>query len=96
MRLVHGLPVDTGLTLSSCSEMTVQFSFLEFALPKSWCLRSLFFNLWNKTTLFFCLFFFLFRVAPSAYGSSQARGQIGAAVAGLHHSHSSTGSEPCL
>ena len=32
---------------------------------------------------FFCLFF---RVAPVAYGDSQARGQIGAAAAGLHHS----------
>ena len=30
-----------------------------------------------------------------AYGSSQARGQIGAAAAGLCHSHSSAG-EPCL
>ena len=31
-----------------------------------------------------------------AYGSSQARGQIGAAAASLHHSHSNSGSEPCL
>ena len=31
-------------------------------------------------------FFFLFRAAPTAYGSSQARRQIGAKVAGLHHS----------
>ena len=28
-----------------------------------------------------------------AYGGSQARGLIGAAAAGLHQSHSSTGSE---
>ena len=34
--------------------------------------------------------------APAAYGGSQARGQIGAAAAGLYHSHSNTGSEPCL
>ena len=34
------------------------------------------------------LFFFLhFRAAPPAYGGSQARGQIGATAAGLHHSH---------
>ena len=32
----------------------------------------------------------LFRVA---HGNSQARGQIGAVAAGLHHSHSHTGSE---
>ena len=31
-----------------------------------------------------------------AYGSSQARGQIGAAAVSLHHSHSNTGSEPHL
>jgi len=43
---------------------------------------------------FFC--FLLFRAAPMAYGSSQARGLIGAAAAGLHHSHSNTRSEPCL
>jgi len=33
---------------------------------------------------------FLFMAAPAAYGSSQARGQIGAAAAGLCHSHSNT------
>ena len=41
-------------------------------------------------------FFFLFRVAPEAYGGSQASGQIGAAAAGLHHSHSNAGSKPHL
>ena len=39
------------------------------------------------------LFVCFFRAAPVAYGSSQARGQIGAATAGLHHSHSNTRSE---
>ena len=42
------------------------------------------------------LLFFLFRGTPVAYRSSQARGQIGVAAAGLHHSHSNRGSEPCL
>ena len=41
-------------------------------------------------------FFFLSIAAPAAYGSSQARVQIRAAAAGLHHSHSNAGSEPCL
>ena len=36
---------------------------------------------------------FLFRAAPVAYGSSWARGQIGAAVAGLCHSHDNAGSK---
>ena len=39
-------------------------------------------------------FLFLFLAAPVAYGSSQARGQIRAAAAGLHHSHSNTRSKP--
>ena len=38
----------------------------------------------------------LFRPAPMAYGSSQAKGQTGATAAGLHHSHSKVGSEPGL
>ena len=42
------------------------------------------------------LTFFLFRAASAAYGSSQARGQIGAAAAGLHHSHSNAESESHL
>ena len=45
------------------------------------------------------LFFFLsclFRAEPVAYGSSQARGRIGAAAAGLHHNHSNSRPEPHL
>ena len=46
-------------------------------------------------TLHFLLLlsFCLSRTAPSAYGGSQAKGRIGAPAAGLHHSHSSVGSE---
>ena len=40
----------------------------------------------------FFLPFCLFRAAPVAYGGSQARGPVGAAAAGLHHSHSNAGS----
>ena len=36
---------------------------------------------------FFFFFSFLFRLVPEAYGGSQARGQVGAAAAGLHHSN---------
>ena len=38
-------------------------------------------------------FFLFFRAAPAADGSSQARGLIGAAAPGPHHSHSNTRSE---
>ena len=40
--------------------------------------------------------FVFFRAVPTAHGGSQARGGIGAAAAGLHHSHSSAGSEQHL
>ena len=45
--------------------------------------------------LFFFFFFFFspFRAAPVPYGSSQARGLIGATPAILPHSHSNTGSK---
>ena len=45
---------------------------------------------------FFFFFFGLFRATPVASGGSQARGLIRAVAADLHHSHSNTGSEPCL
>ena len=49
----------------------------------------------SKThTLFF--FFCLFRATPTAYGGSQARGQIGDVATGLRHSHSNMGPKPCL
>ena len=44
---------------------------------------------------FVCLFVFS-RVAPEAYGGSQAKGLIRAIATGLHHSHSNTRSEPHL
>ena len=49
--------------------------------------------------LLFFFFFGLFalsRAAPTAHGSSQARGLIGAEAAGLYQSHSNAGSEPRL
>ena len=42
---------------------------------------------------FYCYFFFFFRATLAAYGSSQARGQNGAAAAGLQHSHNNSGSK---
>ena len=49
------------------------------------------FDSWSEEPEFF--FFFPFRAAPPAFGSSQARGQIRATATGLHHSHSNSGSE---
>ena len=45
----------------------------------------------SRPSFSFLLFFY--RATPSAYGSSQARGWIGAAAAGLCHSHNNTRSE---
>ena len=39
------------------------------------------------------LLLLLFRAAPVAFGGSQARGQIGATAACLHHSNSNAGSQ---
>ena len=44
---------------------------------------------------FFCLFAFS-RADCTAYGSSQARGLIGAVATSHSHSHSNAGSEPRL
>ena len=41
-------------------------------------------------------YYYFLMATPSAYGSCQARGGIGAAGAGLHHSHSNARSEPRL
>ena len=41
----------------------------------------------NNVPTWYLQVFFLFRVAPAAHGSSQARGQIGATADGLSHSN---------
>ena len=52
----------------------------------------------RKLFFFFFFFFFffcpLFRAAPTAYGHSQARGQIGAIAASLCHNHGNARSKP--
>ena len=45
---------------------------------------------------FFNFYFLVFRAAPAAKGSSQARGWIGATTAGLCQSHDNIRSEPNL
>ena len=44
----------------------------------------------RKVLFFFSIFMFM--ALSATYGSSQARGPIGVAVSGLHHSHGNTGS----
>ena len=87
----HGGGRGTGTTSHGACGLR-QMSLLLWAVVRSF-IRFLSFPL-----LFSSLpsFFPLFRAAPTAYGSSQTRGQIGAAAAGLHHSHSNARSEPHL
>ena len=58
-------------------------------------------NALNILSLFYFIIiiislFAISRAVPAAYGSSQARGLIGAVASGLRHSHSNSGSEPYL
>ena len=46
--------------------------------------------------LFNFIYLFIFRATPTAYGSSQTKGLIGATAAGPRHSHSNEGSKLCL
>ena len=68
-------------------------SFLFSYFLKSICK---FLCVWTLTQSLFYECPHFFGATPVAYGGSQARGRVGAAAAGLHHSHSNTGSEPCL
>ena len=54
------------------------------------------FKVFTDSFFFFFGLFAFSRAAPLVYGGSQARGLIGAVVAGLHQSHSNTRSEPRL
>ena len=79
---------------NSCTKLQLKERWWErwlgvsFGLKRTWFLYQ---GSWWRTKLtLVCqvIFFFLFRATPVACGSSQARRQIGAAAASLHHSHS--------
>ena len=54
-------------------------------------------NLLEGALCILTFFFFSLNTAtPATHGRSQARGQMGASAASLHHSHSNAGSEPHL
>ena len=52
-------------------------------------------SIYSFTVPFFVVVVFL-ELLPEAHGGSQARGQIRVVAVGLHHSHSNSGSKPCL
>ena len=65
-----------------------------YATEQEFKTSSLSFFLLSFLPSFLPLFFF--SATPEPYGGSQARGQILAIAAGLHHSRSNTRSEPHL
>ena len=76
--------IVSGITRTQASFTSSSPNYVAFHLPM------------NYSGLFFFIIVFIFRAAPSAYGGSQARGPIGAAVASLHPTYSNMGSELCL
>ena len=82
--LFQGLSISLKLTAEGDSgESCVFIHQRQGHIPNSWDRFSYF----NSSDFFFFFFFLLFRAALEAYGVSQARGQIGATSAGLHHSN---------
>ena len=81
------------------SEDGLQVEFLLF--QRKFCRKKKKVKGWNcpmslkHYSLFLHLFiyFLLFMATTVAYRGSQAKGPVGAAATGLHHSHSNTGSE---
>ena len=71
--------------------MIWKIRFSEFSLQGRCSVREVTCFCW-----FVCFLFCLFRTAPAAYGSSQARGWISAAAASLHLSHSNNRPMPQL
>ena len=60
----------------------------------AYCRGSFIFLIFVLFVVLFCFVLFgIFRAAHLACGDSQARGQVGALVTGLYHSHSNVGSE---
>ena len=102
---LHLLPTEPRLQAPMSQFCTVSRVHNEMFLKQSIAHSGL---LWQQFCVFpsslppfqnlsvFSLFFVLFKAAPTAYGGSQVRGPIRATATGLHHSHSNSGSEPCL
>ena len=92
-RLLTGLCCPT-LTSKSCQHLCPQS--LNYANGTKLYVNWLADHFMPFFFLSFFLSFVISRAAPAAYGGSQAPGLIGTVAAGLRHSHSNAGSEPCL
>ena len=91
------LTTKKGVVGFNLGLVTTDIVFLLLFMYLAWCNNL---AVSNAILFYFFLnfvsFFFFFMAAPVAYGSSQARSQIGIAAAGLRYSHSKAGSKPCL
>ena len=78
--------------------MHISFGIIVFSeyMPRSGIVESFGKSIFSFKLPFKKIFFFFFRATPAAYGVSQARGQIGAVAADLHHSHNNVGAEACV
>ena len=76
-----------AVKLAKQVESEFLFSFLASPLPSPqsvfWLPRELYSGLIPITCVLLFFLFWLFRAAPAAYGSSQVKGQIGAAASRL-------------
>ena len=91
---VNGKQILPMLIISSVQLSKALLSIVnQNCLP--FCVKLVVHRTLNTKWFWLFLFVLLFMAMPSPYGSSQARDPITAA-AGLHHSHSNTGSEPHL
>ena len=85
-----------SLVVDAPQELPILESFIDcfpLGINMKYELTCLVFLVFSFFPFFFFFFFFLSRAVPAAYGSFQARGQIRATAAGLHHNHRNIESE---
>ena len=85
-RLALTLSITTILVINPMVFLP-ELEYLEMLLISSLLQKISFF----LSFIFYFFYFLLFRAKPVRYGCSKARGLIGAAAFGLHHSHSKCG-----
>ena len=91
--IVNSVAVNIGVCVYQWGFLCVVGWLLSIGSPVGWM-----WSFWTFSKYHECTpqAFLLFRAAPMAYGSSQARGRIGAIGTSPHHSHSNVGSKPSL
>ena len=94
--IVHSHQQRKSLPVSPLPNLHLSVSFFLFFFFLKLIIAFLLAVTWHFVCVCVCVCVCLFRASPAAYGSSQARGQMGAIAGGQRHSHSNARSEPCL